>query len=130
MIRRPPRSTRTDTLFPYTTLFRSAGWLAYGGLIDLQHAVYVFPSGNVDATMPCRRLALRYGLGKIVQQHVTRQGGFAGTGYAGDDAKPAYRQAGRHVAQIVQVRALDPDHAGVVVDGAASLQGEIGRAHV
>src|SRR3546814_20669577 len=32
MIRRPPRSTRTDTLFPYTTLFRSRvllpGWLA------------------------------------------------------------------------------------------------------
>src|SRR3546814_17870057 len=25
MIRRPPRSTRTDTLFPYTTLFRSEG---------------------------------------------------------------------------------------------------------
>src|SRR3546814_19218506 len=25
MIRRPPRSTRTDTLFPYTTLFRSQG---------------------------------------------------------------------------------------------------------
>src|SRR3546814_7374940 len=25
MIRRPPRSTRTDTLFPYTTLFRSDG---------------------------------------------------------------------------------------------------------
>src|SRR3546814_9223182 len=27
MIRRPPRSTRTDTLFPYTTLFRSTGAL-------------------------------------------------------------------------------------------------------
>src|SRR3546814_10852126 len=26
MIRRPPRSTRTDTLFPYTTLFRSRMW--------------------------------------------------------------------------------------------------------
>src|SRR3546814_19302015 len=26
MIRRPPRSTRTDTLFPYTTLFRSSGY--------------------------------------------------------------------------------------------------------
>src|SRR3546814_11609866 len=25
MCRRPPRSTRTDTLFPYTTLFRSVG---------------------------------------------------------------------------------------------------------
>src|SRR3546814_618470 len=29
MIRRPPRSTRTDTLFPYTTLFRS-GWAPAG----------------------------------------------------------------------------------------------------
>src|SRR3546814_8369011 len=28
MIRRPPRATRTDTLFPYTTLFRSVGELA------------------------------------------------------------------------------------------------------
>src|SRR3546814_8273222 len=39
MIRRPPRSTRTDTLFPYTTLFRSpAGtgktWLAVACAID------------------------------------------------------------------------------------------------
>src|SRR3546814_3907563 len=33
MIRRPPRSTRTDTLFPYTTLFRSRS-LSAGGLAD------------------------------------------------------------------------------------------------
>src|SRR3546814_10367540 len=33
MIRRPPRSTRTDTLFPYTTLFRSVG----GGDADADH---------------------------------------------------------------------------------------------
>src|SRR3546814_11897455 len=33
MIRRPPRSTRTDTLFPYTTLFRSVD-----GGTDLQAA--------------------------------------------------------------------------------------------
>src|SRR3546814_12331924 len=31
MIRRPPRSTRTDTLFPYTTLFRSQGLAAHWG---------------------------------------------------------------------------------------------------
>src|SRR3546814_8592496 len=31
MIRRPPRSTRTDTLFPYTTLFRSPGGGPYRG---------------------------------------------------------------------------------------------------
>src|SRR3546814_7372818 len=30
MIRRPPRSTRTDTLFPYTTLFRSPSSLIEG----------------------------------------------------------------------------------------------------
>src|SRR3546814_7546593 len=29
MIRRPPRSTRTDTLFPYTTLFRSSSSTAF-----------------------------------------------------------------------------------------------------
>src|SRR3546814_4711997 len=34
MIRRPPRSTRTDTLFPYTTLFRSVGdFITTGGEI-------------------------------------------------------------------------------------------------
>src|SRR3546814_4721585 len=31
MLRRPPRSTRTDTLFPYTTLFRSPRWAAGRG---------------------------------------------------------------------------------------------------
>src|SRR3546814_14667933 len=37
MIRRPPRSTRTDTLFPYTTLFRSlfvSCWGAAHGVVD------------------------------------------------------------------------------------------------
>src|SRR3546814_9579999 len=46
MIRRPPRSTRTDTLFPYTTLFRSLAATAGGqvaarlaGLRDAREAV-------------------------------------------------------------------------------------------
>src|SRR3546814_6458825 len=34
MIRRPPRSTRTDTLFPYTTLFRSFNTLPQSGHIS------------------------------------------------------------------------------------------------
>src|SRR3546814_8481107 len=38
MIRRPPRSTRTDTLFPYTTLFRSGVTVLRG-----------FPQGNSEA---------------------------------------------------------------------------------
>src|SRR3546814_1883910 len=48
MIRRPPRSTRTDTLFPYTTLFRSVvelaaqvvvGHGAAGGIAGDRHAL-------------------------------------------------------------------------------------------
>src|SRR3546814_615454 len=35
MIRRPPRSTRTETLFPYTTLFRSAYSAAKAGQIGM-----------------------------------------------------------------------------------------------
>src|SRR3546814_5538857 len=36
MIRRPPRSTRTDTLFPYTTLFRSCQAVGIGGFQSLR----------------------------------------------------------------------------------------------
>src|SRR3546814_12411786 len=43
MIRRPPRSTRTDTLVPYTTLFRSIVLtiaLALGAVLDIINVVY------------------------------------------------------------------------------------------
>src|SRR3546814_17349339 len=51
MIRRPPRSTRTDTLFPYTTLFRSAVLplaLGAGSVTPLQlaGAYSVFANGG------------------------------------------------------------------------------------
>src|SRR3546814_17674237 len=46
MIRRPPRSTRTDTLFPYTTLFRSLE----GALVRLR-------SGVGEEDLPTRALA-------------------------------------------------------------------------
>src|SRR3546814_8221065 len=42
MIRRPPRSTRTDTLFPYTTLFRSA----FDRFIDRLHRRLVSGMGR------------------------------------------------------------------------------------
>src|SRR3546814_8487498 len=42
MIRRPPRSTRTDTLFPYTTLFRSHG--QHDADRDLHHAARLQPA--------------------------------------------------------------------------------------
>src|SRR3546814_11702199 len=36
MLRRPPRSTRTDTLFPYPTLFRSVRAFLPGSLVDVR----------------------------------------------------------------------------------------------
>src|SRR3546814_6211879 len=43
MIRPPPRSTRTDTLFPYTTLFRSRK------RIDEQYDIYWTPTGKAQS---------------------------------------------------------------------------------
>src|SRR3546814_6371468 len=48
MIRRPPRSTRTDTLFPYTTLFRSLEAL----LIVADTEATLMVSGNGDVMEP------------------------------------------------------------------------------
>src|SRR3546814_18618604 len=41
MMRRPPRSTRPDTLFPSTTLFRSAQHVAAGGVVHFGHGAAV-----------------------------------------------------------------------------------------
>src|SRR3546814_1528199 len=53
MIRRPPRSTRTDTLFPYTTLFRSHAFenffrtrLIECGPIEADKAQLLFPKSE------------------------------------------------------------------------------------
>src|SRR3546814_19412153 len=56
MIRRPPRSTRTDTLFPYTTLFRSFTLLLYPvqAGVSLHQAPFLIERGldpNVAATV-------------------------------------------------------------------------------
>src|SRR3546814_8842192 len=62
MIRRPPRSTRTDTLFPYTTLFRSLdiasdhpGWRC----TEQPHMPKYYPTlqrGSIAPQPPPRRL--------------------------------------------------------------------------
>src|SRR3546814_6219267 len=53
MLRRPPRSTRTDTICPYTSLFRSA--LLFQGLIDagrLAHHFDVFSGRLLGSAQP------------------------------------------------------------------------------
>src|SRR3546814_16454105 len=50
MIRRPPRSTRTDTLFPYTTLFRSSQ--ECNGMTQGHSAVFQYSGWPVIEHMP------------------------------------------------------------------------------
>src|SRR3546814_6047871 len=78
MIRRPPRSTRTDTLFPYTTLFRSTfGFLErYGRLSELTkrhdlpyHVVGSDLSGVVLAVGPG---VTKWKAGDVVVAHCLR----------------------------------------------------------
>src|SRR3546814_19041994 len=77
MIRRPPRSTRTDTLFPYTTLFRSGR-----GLADTDHVEPRESAAGIEA-----RLA-----GQAAVDHHAHAGegdaGFGDVG-GGDDAAAA-----------------------------------------
>src|SRR3546814_1370545 len=56
MIRRPPRSTRTDTLFPYTTLFRSLGFTVGSLLIGC--AAGAFFAGRLADLMGRRNVML------------------------------------------------------------------------
>src|SRR3546814_4085118 len=74
MIRRPPRSTRTDTLFPYTTLFRSLGApplparrhpgqrLVYEKRSELRQAADALRRGDRRRRPLCRAAALAGGL--------------------------------------------------------------------
>src|SRR3546814_10267156 len=46
MIRRPPRSTRTDTLFPYTTLFRSMGFAVVQIVVHMIFSLHMTPKAE------------------------------------------------------------------------------------
>src|SRR3546814_1025375 len=48
MIRRPPGSTRTDTLFPYTTLFRSGVDIVFAGQIVAEAPIMPDPAQMMD----------------------------------------------------------------------------------
>src|SRR3546814_16754703 len=52
MFRRPPRSTRTDTLFPYTTLFRSRTFFEPAGQQGPKVAAALLKRGVIARAMP------------------------------------------------------------------------------
>src|SRR3546814_18084761 len=84
MIRRPPRSTRTDTLFPYTTLFRSRGLGGHHGGIALPDVEATdFRAGGDDlASLPRLEAPAHQPLG-LVEPRL-----FAGQARADQDQSP------------------------------------------
>src|SRR3546814_14779001 len=96
MIRRPPRSTRTDTLFPYTTLFRSGLWSpcqGHGVARAVADPVVERQGNHRRAVRPAQVVA--EGLAEIdhVLDDGLRPGGTVGAGLADLDAlRPDDRQ--------------------------------------
>src|SRR3546814_20959188 len=96
----PPRSTRTDTLFPYTTLFRS------------RHALELTLLGQLDEAAAARRLRRAVGVEAGVEQRE-----------AGHPLRRARHDLQRHVA------AHGKPGEGEAI-GHRRQYAQIGRAHV
>src|SRR3546814_6061763 len=69
MIRRPPRSTRTDTLFPYTTLFRSGLLIVLYTMISWWRDV-IREAEHEGHHTPVVQLHLRYGMVMFIASEV------------------------------------------------------------
>src|SRR3546814_13922147 len=106
MIRRPPISTRTDTLFPYTTLFRST---IFAGILDLATGAVEYSDGGHEAPFIVRA-------GGAVDRLDKHQGMALGVF---DDV--AY--------QTGHFRLGEGDALVLFTDGVSEATGEIGRAH-
>src|SRR3546814_5129461 len=131
MIRRPPRSTRTDTLFPYTTLFRSD---RSGPMPTADNSSSALPKGRepVLRVMPMPADANIHG--DVFGGWIMAQVDIAGS-------IPAARRAAGRVATVavnafqfkepVFVGDLLSFYASIVKTGNTSVTvSEIGRAHV
>src|SRR3546814_7201352 len=142
MIRRPPRSTRTDTLFPYTTLFRSVrhkelpcGWKSLGAA-EARHRV----------TEPrCKALWNDEGHGVTIVRQPTRAGVRDAAAKVAQILPPSplfIHEFGHELSGVriaFKAECLQPVgafklrgawHRLTALDENVRARGEIGRAHV
>src|SRR3546814_11830404 len=126
MIRRPPRSTRTDTLFPYTTLFRSR----FRPHLRGRARRHRFPERGPEAFVRGRAWPQRQVRGDRSASALSRHGSIsrparsvAGSG-AGRVPLPNHRGASMAKDDIIEFEGVVTD---VLPDG---LYRELGRAHV
>src|SRR3546814_14299702 len=104
IIRRPPRSTRTDTLFPYTTLFRSEALVEHGSEVPVQYIHGTHDRDTHAMRDHVRALAAKGHAVRVIDFHQTPL---------------ADEVAGR-----------DYDHAGLITEEWLIASTQIGRAHV
>src|SRR3546814_167885 len=97
MIRRPPRSTRTDTLFPYTTLFRTA---------DVRHALEQRPGRVADEVKAAEPLRQRLGraLAHVLDAQRVQEPRQRGLAAAIDGGNQVLSPLGRDLAGLDRLR--------------------------
>src|SRR3546814_2273735 len=125
MIRRPPRSTRTDTLFPYTTLFRSRILAELRGLDPKDRITPIKAALQMEAAVDGAQVAGQDApYGALLVEHPDSDAGKPLSGLArafGNALRPALRTAGLLAAQddasLPRLPAcfVDGDHAFVAV---------------
>src|SRR3546814_2120114 len=115
MIRRPPRATRTDTLFPYTTRFRSAE--ADIERLEAELKILLLPKDPNDGK-------------NVIVEVRGAEGGEEANLFARDLFEMYQAYAGR-MGWKLEVLGSDPSDMGGFNDITFMLKGEeIGRAHV
>src|SRR3546814_6718537 len=126
MIRRPPRSTRTDTLFPYTTLFRA---------VELSQDELAMQAEDAQLDLARLRAAgYRFCMDKISDLSFDADG-LAERGFQFVKIEAAAlldRASNDDAANEVRLLKQALDRAGVdlIVEGIETEQMQIGRAHV
>src|SRR3546814_8112386 len=102
MIRRPPRSTRTDTLFPYTTLFRSG---SPGGessaILGSRTNYWLFP-GVYPGIFPVGESCAKFDQCSPVGRNRRRQGGLCPMAAREGTARgrPVRRRSEEHTSEL------------------------------
>src|SRR3546814_13266731 len=135
MIRRPPRSTRTDTLFPYTTLFRSydmalAKKLVAGADVWLNTPLPPHEASGTSGMKAALNGVLNLSVldGWWIEAWVEGVTGWA-IGHDdqrhGDDAEDLYNKLERTILPLYRA-----DRGGWIAMMKASISKKIGRAHV
>src|SRR3546814_20875994 len=133
MIRRPPRSTRTDTLFPYTTLFRSEHGNDGFRVLESFREIEVIAVNASDVNGPPARICerslrifkLRMLIPVMIDEHAREGDDFAPL----DDRQQKGGQAQTLLAFIGDSQRVIAADRGVT-DATTFEIAQIGRAHV